>query len=136
MQQNENTTTVNVEEEGLDLKKMLYYALAYWKVLLASLIVCVAAAFFYLRVAVPTYPVSAKILLGDRGRAERQAMIDKLYSKGLEYYANSEWEKAIEEWQAILILNKRYDPAILGIESARSQIEMYQRVRESMFFEE
>jgi hypothetical protein len=80
--------------------------------------------------------ISAKILLGDRGRAERQAMIDKLYSKGLEYYANSEWEKAIEEWQAVLILNKRYDPAILGIESARSQIEMYQRVRESMFFEE
>ena len=80
--------------------------------------------------------VSAKILLGDRGRAERQAQIDQLYLKGLEYYANSEWEKAIEEWQAVLILNKRYDPAILGIESARSQIEMYQKVRESMFFEE
>lgn len=80
--------------------------------------------------------LSAKILLGDRGRAERQQLIDKLYTKGLEYYANSEWEKAIEEWQAILILNKRYDPAILGIESARSQIEMYARVRESMFFEE
>ncbi len=79
--------------------------------------------------------VSAKILLGDRGRAQRQSMIDELYLRGLDYYANSQWEEAIEEWQAILVLNKRYDPAILGIESARAQIEMYKKVRESMFFE-
>ena len=80
--------------------------------------------------------LSAKILLGDRGRAERQKQIDEHYLRGLEYYANSEWEKAIEEWEAVLALNKRYDPAILGIESAKSQIEMYNRVRNSMFFEE
>ncbi len=80
--------------------------------------------------------LSAKILLGDRGRAERQAIIDELYLKGLDYYANSEWENAIEQWEAVLVINKRYDPAILGIESAKSQIEMYNRVRESMFFEE
>lgn len=80
--------------------------------------------------------LSAKVLLGDRGRAERQKIIDALYSKGLEYYANSEWEKAIEEWEAVLKINKRYDPAILGIESARAQIDMYEKVRESMFFEE
>ncbi|MBR5400575.1 MAG: UPF0164 family protein [Treponema sp.] len=80
--------------------------------------------------------LSAKVLLGDRGRAERQKVIDELYSQALEYYANSEWEKAIETWEAILKLNKRYDPAIIGIESARAQIEMYEKVRESMFFAE
>ena len=80
--------------------------------------------------------ISAKIILGDRGRAERQKMIDELYLRGLDYYANSEWEKAIETWEAILKLNKRYDPAIIGIESARAQIEMYEKVRESMFFAE
>ncbi|MCR4899458.1 MAG: UPF0164 family protein [Treponema sp.] len=80
--------------------------------------------------------ISAKILLGDRGRAVRQQKIDELYLKGLEYYANSQWELAIEQWEEVLKLNKRYDPAILGIESARSQIEMYERVRNSMFFEE
>ena len=79
--------------------------------------------------------LSAKILLGDRGRAERQKIIDDLYLQGLEYYANSEWENAIEKWEQVLLINKRYDPAILGIESARSQIEMYNRVRDSMFFE-
>ncbi|MBP5603166.1 MAG: UPF0164 family protein [Treponema sp.] len=80
--------------------------------------------------------VSAKIILGDRGRAERQKKIDEYYLNGLDYYANSEWEKAIAEWEEVLKLNKRYDPAILGIESARTQMEMYERVRESMFFEE
>ena len=80
--------------------------------------------------------LSAKILLGDRGRAERQAIIDQLYLEGLEYYASSEWTKAIEKWEEVLLINKRYDPAILGIESAKSQIDMYNRVRESMFFEE
>ena len=80
--------------------------------------------------------ISAKIILGDRGRAERQKMIDELYLRGLDYYAKSEWENAIEEWKEVLKINKRYDPAILGIESARSQIEMYEKVRESMFFEE
>lgn len=80
--------------------------------------------------------LSAKILLGDRGRAERQKIIDQLYLEGLEYYSNAEWENAIEKWEQVLLINKRYDPAILGIESAKSQIEMYQRVRESMFFEE
>ena len=79
--------------------------------------------------------LSAKILLGDRGRAERQKIIDQLYLEGLEYYSNAEWENAIEKWEQVLLINKRYDPAILGIESAKSQIEMYQRVRESMFFE-
>ena len=79
--------------------------------------------------------ISAKIMLGDRGRAQRQQIIDELYSKGLDYYANAQWEEAIEVWQDILVINKRYDPAILGIESARAQIEMYKKVRESMFFE-
>ena len=79
--------------------------------------------------------ISAKIMLGDRGRAQKQKVIDELYSRGLDHYANSEWEEAIEVWQEILVLNKRYDPAILGIESARAQIDMYTKVRESMFFE-
>ena len=79
--------------------------------------------------------LSAKILLGDRGRAERQKIIDELYLRGLEYYAAAEWENAIEQWEMVLKINRRYDPAIIGIESARSQIDMYNRVRESMFFE-
>lgn len=80
--------------------------------------------------------ISAKVMLGDRGRAERQKRIDALYSEGLTYYANSDWDNAINSWEKVLIYNKRYDPAILGIESAKAQRDMYDKVRESMFFDE
>ena len=80
--------------------------------------------------------LSAQMLLGDRGRAEVQKEIDILYNKGLVYYYSSDWDNAIATWEKVLEIDKRYDPAILGIESARSQIEMIQKVRESMFFTE
>ena len=82
------------------------------------------------------FSVSAKILMGDRGRAQVQHEIDVLYNEGLYYYYNSEWEKAIETWKKILEINKRYDPAIIGIQSAQSQIDMFENVRNSMFFEQ
>lgn len=77
---------------------------------------------------------SAMIKMGDKGRSAIQDKIDVLYNQGLVYYYSSEWEKAIETWQKILELDKRYDPAILGISSAKSQIEMIEKVRGSMFF--
>lgn len=80
--------------------------------------------------------LSAQMLLGDRGRAVVQKEIDVLYNQGLVYYYSSNWEKAIETWQKVLEIDKRYDPAIVGIQSAQAQIDMIQRVRESMFFTE
>ena len=47
---------------------------------------------------------------------------------GLDYYANGEWEKALQ-------LNKHFDPAILCIESAQEQIKMFKKISESLNFE-
>ena len=80
--------------------------------------------------------ISGKLLLGDRGRAKVQEQIDKLYAEGLVYYYSSEWEKAIETWEKVLEIDKRFDPAILGIESAKAQMSMIKKVRDTMFFEE
>lgn len=81
--------------------------------------------------------LSARIMLGDRGRQDEMNEIDKIYQAGLKEYYLGNWEEAIEEWNKILITyNKRYDPAIAGIASAQSQIDMLQRARESMFFNE
>ena len=66
MQENDNFANNVVEEEGLSLKKILSYAVAYWKLLLISVVVCVVAAFLYLRLAVPQYQVTAKILMLDK----------------------------------------------------------------------
>ena len=80
--------------------------------------------------------LSAKIILGDRGRADQSTKIDELYTRGLIYYYNSEWESAIAVWEEVLKIDSHYDPAILGIKSARSQMELYKKVKEGLFFEE
>lgn len=77
---------------------------------------------------------SVQMKLGDRGREQLQQKIDVLYNQGLVYYYSSDWENAIATWKKVLELDKRYDPAILGIASAQSQIDMIERVRNSMFF--
>jgi len=64
--------------------------------------------------------LSAKLLLGDRGRSVVDAKVDELYKLGLIYYSDGRWEDAIDTWQQCLKLNKRFDPAILGIQSAQA----------------
>lgn len=70
--------------------------------------------------------LSAKMLLGDRGRAVIQQKVDELYREGLIYYAQSGMEKeeaeatkymdmAVQVWQAALTLDNGFDPARTGI---------------------
>lgn len=80
--------------------------------------------------------ISTKFLLGDRGRSLVDKKIDELYALGLKYYAASDWENAITVWQEVLKLNKRYDPAKLGIESAQYQINMFKHIEESLKLEQ
>jgi tetratricopeptide (TPR) repeat protein len=76
--------------------------------------------------------LSAKILLGDKGRSITDAQVDEYYKLGLKYYADAQWEDAILVWEEALKLNRRFDPAIQGIQSARYQIEMFQMIQESL----
>ena len=79
--------------------------------------------------------LSAKLLLGDKGRSIIDAKVDEYYQLGLHYYADAKWEDAIVVWQEALKLNKRFDPAIQGIQSARYQIEMFRKIKESLLLE-
>lgn len=79
--------------------------------------------------------ISAKLLLGDRGRSLVQNEIDVLYRQGLTYYSQGKWQEAIDSWEKILEINRRYDPAKLGIASARSQIEMFEKIKNTLKFE-
>ena len=76
--------------------------------------------------------LSAKILLGDKGRSITDAKVDEYYQLGLKYYADAKWEDAILVWEEAVKLNKRFDPAIQGIQSARYQIEMFEKIKESL----
>jgi len=80
--------------------------------------------------------LSAKILLGDKGRSIIDAQVDEYYQLGLKYYADAKWEEAILVWEEAVKLNKRFDPAIQGIESARYQIEMFQMIKDSLMLEQ
>ena len=79
--------------------------------------------------------LSAKILLGDKGRSLVDAKVDEYYQLGLKYYADAKWEDAIVVWEEALKLNKRFDPAIQGIQSARYQIEMFRKIKESLMLD-
>ena len=79
--------------------------------------------------------LSAKILLGDKGRSIIDAKVDEYYQLGLKYYADAKWEDAIVVWEEALKLNKRFDPAIQGIQSARYQIEMFRMIKESLMLD-
>lgn len=79
--------------------------------------------------------LSAKIQLGDKGRSIIDAQVDEYYKTGLKYYADAKWEDAIIIWQEALKLNKRFDPAIQGIQSAQYQIDMFRKIQESLMLD-
>lgn len=79
--------------------------------------------------------LSAKIQLGDKGRSQVEKQVDEYYSQGLVYYSEGDFEKAIKMWEETLKLNKRFDPAILGIKTAKLQTEMFENIQKSMMFE-
>jgi len=78
------------------------------------------------------FSIGAKLNLGDRGRAQRQKIIDGYYQKGLEFYAQGtreDLEKAIEEWDKALAMDKRFDPAIEGKTAALELIKYHDEIR-------
>lgn len=74
--------------------------------------------------------LAAKFDLGDRGRQKKQERIEGLYIKGLKLYAEGKLDEAIEIWEEVLELDKRFDPASEGIETAKATIEIQQQIRE------
>lgn len=80
--------------------------------------------------------LSAKINLGDKGRSIVDAQVDEYYQLGLKYYADANYEDAIAVWEEALKLNKRFDPAIQGIQSAQYQIDMFRMIKESLLLDQ
>lgn len=74
--------------------------------------------------------LAAKINLGDRGRADKRAEVEKRYIEGLRLYANGQLEEAITVWNGVLELDKRFDPAREGVETASLTLRTQERIRE------
>lgn len=66
MQEYDNINVDKENDEGsFDIRVILDYLRAYWKLFVLSVVVCCAFAFVYLRYATPVYNVTAKVLLQD-----------------------------------------------------------------------
>lgn len=103
MQENDNISKNVFEEEGFSVKKLISYAVAYWKVLLASVILCFAVAVAYLYVAVPQYQVMAKILLQDKEKGSFMSQADMLADFGFQGQ-NTNVENEIEVINSVSVV--------------------------------
>lgn len=74
--------------------------------------------------------LSLKAVLGDRGRAAKQASIDKYYGEGLKYYAHGDFSKAIDSWKKALELDKNFEPALEGLKAAQTSSELYRQIHD------
>jgi uncharacterized protein involved in exopolysaccharide biosynthesis len=95
MQEKDILTTNAVEEDGFSIGKLLSYFFAHWKLFLISLLVCVAAAYFYIRNTVPQYKVTAKVLLQDSEKGSVSSSADMLADFGFQAQ-NTNVENEIE----------------------------------------
>lgn len=68
--------------------------------------------------------LQAKILLGDKGRKEKEDKVYELYNEGIYYFANKDYEKAVEKWKAALLIDRYFDPAKTGIKIASEYVTM------------
>lgn len=68
--------------------------------------------------------VSAKIRLGDKGRQIKEDKVYQLYNEGIYYFAEKDYNKAIEKWKEVLALDRYFDPAKTGIKIATEYITM------------
>lgn len=82
MQENNNMANNAVEEEGLDIGKILMSFLSHWKLFVISIVVCLAFAVVHLYFAVPQYRVTSKILLSDDERGSFSSQADMLADFG------------------------------------------------------
>lgn len=74
------------------------------------------------------FSLSARVALGDHGRKARRDRCDELYTKGLDEYANGNYDAAVEFWEAALKQDKSFTPAQRWIETVRGSQRLYNRV--------
>lgn len=94
MQENLNMTNP-VEEDNLNIGKLVSAFLGNWKLFFISIVLCLIGAAAYLYFAVPQYRVTAKILLSDSQKGSFSSQTDMLADFGYQM-GNSNVENEIE----------------------------------------
>jgi hypothetical protein len=69
-----------------------------------------------------------RINLGDGGRQAASERIDQLYLSGLDAYSRGDYAAAREDWETILQINPRFEPAIEGLNIIAHAESVQQRI--------
>jgi len=73
----------------------------------------------------------AKILFGGDGRVKKQSEVERLYGEGLKLFGDGDFAGAVAVWNEALAIDRRFTPAKKGIASAKKQLALRQRIRDS-----
>lgn len=72
--------------------------------------------------------LSAKIKLGDKNRHVKKTKVDELYSQGMQFYSQMEYDKAMDCWKEALELDKYFDPAKEAIITTEKYLKMLEEI--------
>jgi len=76
------------------------------------------------------FTLEAKMNLGDEGRAGLRDEVDQYFIEGLDSYAAGELERAVEYWQAALLLDPTFQPAREYLDIAEKTLNLYVQMDE------
>ena len=76
-------------EESANFQEILFRHLIHWPWFVVSVIICVALAWGYLRVATPVYNISATVLIKDEKKGGGASMSSELEKMGLDGFVSS-----------------------------------------------
>ena len=83
MEDNKNNLGVSQPEEEFNIQEVLFRYLIHWPWFVASVLICVACAFGYLKIATPIYNVSATVLIKEDKKSGGASMTSELEKVGL-----------------------------------------------------
>ena len=83
MEENRNTVGAPQPEEEVNIQEILFRYLIHWPWFVASVLICVACAFVYLKIATPIYNVSATVLIKDESKGGGATMASEMEKMGL-----------------------------------------------------
>ena len=76
-------------EEQVNIQELLFRYLIHWPWFVASIIICIACAWGYLRLTTPIYNISATVLIKDEKKGGGASMSSDLEKMGLEGFVSS-----------------------------------------------
>ena len=76
-------------EEQVNIQELLFRYLIHWSWFIVSIIICIACAWGYLRLATPVYNISATVLIKDDKKGSGANMSSELEKMGLDGFVSS-----------------------------------------------